>query len=159
MKALSPELKAKAKAVIDGRSLKAKPNREALEALANEVNRPYVSRKGFAGRGENNFEVNGEIVDKKTTIGKLDDGIYMVKGGVCKKMKTRNKLGAVICVTYRTLPKKGKDEAPAPKATAKKAPAKKAEKIVAAKKAPAKKAPAKVTKKAPAGKGKTKGRR
>lgn len=147
---LTPSIKAKAKAIIDGRSMKSRSNREALEALANEAagSKPYVSRKGFAGRGENNFEVNGEVVDKKTTVKNLEDGIYMVKGGVTKKMKTRNKLNAVICVTYRTLPKKDKAGA-----SEKKAPAKKTEKIVAATKAPKtpeKKAPAKKeAKKAP----------
>jgi len=144
MKALSPELKAKAKAVIDGRSMKIRANRDNLEALANEVNRPYVSRKGFAGRGESNFETNGEVVDKKTIVGKLEDGVYMVKGGVCKKMKTRNRLGAVICVTYRTLPKKKDGVAAMPD---KKAQAKGTKKA-AVTTVPDKKAQAKVTKKA-----------
>jgi len=136
------QLKAKAKAVIDGRSMKIRANRDNLEALANEVNRPYVSRKGFAGRGESNFETNGEVVDKKTTVGKLEDGVYMVKGGVCKKMKTRNRLGAVICVTYRTLPKKKDGVAAMPDKKAQAKVTKKATKKVAVATVPDKKAQA-----------------
>jgi hypothetical protein len=113
-----------------------------------------VRRGGFmgrGGRGESNFDVYGITIDKKSSVKNLEDGVYIVKEGVCKRMKDSKKsdegITSFVAVVYR-VPPRVPDKEPEKKATKK---AVKKEEPKASKKAPVKapekKAPVKAAKK------------
>lgn len=118
------------------------------KAVLKGVNGKEVRRSGFGRGAASNWDAFGTTVKTK---GKLEDGVYQVKGGELRRMADTNGTGSV-CIVYRVAAK-SKDAAPAKKAATK--PAKKAEaKPVkkdtkpAKKEAPAKKADKKGAKKA-----------
>jgi hypothetical protein len=152
------EIKAAAQLIL-GRGTLTASELECLEALANEFSSLRANKqkgermkkivaapakRGFFGhgRGESNFDAYGQIVDKKTSVRNLEDGIYIVKESICKKMKTSNGTGTV-AVVYRVAKKA---EAPAPavkkavKKTAEPEPVKKVVKKAAPAAEPVKKA-------------------
>jgi hypothetical protein len=102
-----------------------------------------VRRSGFGRGAASNWDAYGVQVKKGS---KLEDGVYIVKGGEIRRMKDSNGTGKV-CVVYRVpakvdekAPVKAAKKAPAPAKKEAKPAAKKVEKKVGAKKGVEKKA-------------------
>jgi hypothetical protein len=82
-----------------GQGMKQKPAANKKAERKHIVLKP-VTRAGWGGRGQSNFDAYGTTVSPKKVVGNLDDGIYMVKEGVMKRMADTNGTGNV-CVVYR----------------------------------------------------------
>lgn len=102
-----------------------------------------VRRSGFGRGAASNWDAYGVPVKKGS---KLEDGVYIVKGGEIRRMKDTNGTGKV-CVVYRVAakveekaPVKASKKAAAPAKKEAKPAAKKVEKKVEAKKGAEKKA-------------------
>ena len=133
------EIRKQAKALLLG-GLGSAAAKKEFEQLSAEFATLKATRRGGFGRGAgSNFDAYGEVVSK-VKKGSLEDGVYMVKGGECRKMKESNGTGTV-CVVYRVAAKGKVEEKPVkkPAKVDKKAVAKKADKKALAKKVATKK--------------------
>lgn len=100
-----------------GKGMKQKPAANK-KATRKHIELKPVARAGWGGRGQSNFDAYGTTVSPKKVVGNLDDGIYMVKDGVMKRMADTNGTGNV-CVVYR-VPAKATEPEPVRKPLKKK---------------------------------------
>lgn len=84
-----------------------------------------AARRGWGGRGQSNFDAFGTVIEAATKVKALDDGIYIVKEGVCKLMAESNGTGH-IAVVYRVPPKDKEAAEPTHEVVSKTKPAHKA---------------------------------